>query len=95
MLEYQYSLKVDVFDLDGVEYHFTGSTWNRVYGESVESVLNPLEENRLNQLYAEWQKTKDTKSISELIAKRDGYKKEQEQTRAEIARLDKELEDLN
>ena len=37
-----------------LEYHFTGSTWNRVYGESVESVLNPLEENRLNQLYAEW-----------------------------------------
>lgn len=53
-LEYQYSLKVDVFYLNGIEYHYTGTTWNRVYGESVESVLDPVEEDKLNKLYAEW-----------------------------------------
>ena len=52
--EYDYSFRVDVFLLDGVEYHCYGTTWAYVIGGRIEQILDYDKENELNQLYREW-----------------------------------------
>jgi hypothetical protein len=56
-LVYDYSFRVDVFQLDGREYHYNGSTWSYVIGNTIEQIIDYDKENELNQLYKEWRQT--------------------------------------
>ena len=65
---YSYSYSTEVFELDGDEYHFTGNSWSRVYGDSIEPIYSDVVEEKLNRLYQEWKDKESYKDgITQLV----------------------------